>query len=78
MAGIVVKGIEVKLLDRDLMRRFGGLTAIVDPSVAQVLVEKRKAIYINKAVEDLQIIDEKEDEKEEIKTKIFPMDIIKE
>jgi len=77
MAGIVVKGIEVKLLDRDLMRRFGGLTAIVDPSVAQVLVEKRKAMYVNKTVENLQIEEEKEGEKKELKTKIFPMDIIK-
>lgn len=79
MAGIVVKGVEVKLLDRDLMRRFGGLTAIVDPSVAEVLIEKRKAIYVNKVSDEIDKKEElKIEEKEEVKKSIFPTDIIKE
>lgn len=74
---LVVKGVEIKLLDRDLMRRFGGIIATVDPSVAKILVEKKKAIYINGEKQNGEQRKEQEEETTK-REKIFPKEIIKE
>jgi|WetSurMetagenome_2_1015567.scaffolds.fasta_scaffold1629101_1 hypothetical protein len=72
---ISVKGVKVKLLDLSMIRRYNETTPLLDPAVADILVNKGYAIFLN---------DNKENKKEEIKVEdeedelLFSKEIINE
>jgi hypothetical protein len=76
---ILVSGSKIKLLDRNLIRRFGGLEVVVDPSVANALIKEGLAIYVDTPSPVANIVrEEKAIEAKIIDNVIFPVDIISE
>jgi hypothetical protein len=77
---VLVKGVKIKLLDTSMIRRYGSLTPLLDPSVAKILVNKGCAIYLDKQIEEnvgFKRVIELEEE-DELDNRLFPEEIIRE